>query len=94
MYSGAGLQLMKRSFMIDVIYAPLQKVDTDLAQNSSLKRYAVYLDAGRGNLCTVRHCFLDWARLHTIRDGKPVLRGAAGRTIAFGVSASQCGASR
>ena len=79
----AGLQLMRRTFFTDTLYAPLQKADIDLEGNHSLRLYGAYLAfAWQGGV--VRGCFLSWNRHWAMRDSKIVRRNQT-KTTAIGV---------
>ena len=80
----AGLQLMRRSFVIDALYAPIQKVDMDLSGNVSSKLYHHYLQ--HDGPAMVTRSFLQWSRDWTIRDGKKTRRAKQfGKKTAIGV---------
>ena len=83
----ASLPLMKRSFQIDVVFAPIQRVDTDMDSNNSLLLYKAYLDSHQLGGCSfyeVHAAFLDWCRVWRL-EGKRLVQRAARKTIAIGV---------
>ena len=83
----AGLPLMKRSFLIDAVYAPVQKPELDLKSNNSLKMYGQYVRTwllGEVPTFVVETCFLEWCRKWKLDGEKMILRNQA-KTTAIGV---------
>ena len=79
----ASLQLMRRTFYVDAVYAPLQKADMDLEQNVTLRLYGTYLKHGWPG-AIVEQSFLTWSRFWAMRDGKVQPR-CRKKTTAIGV---------
>ena len=68
----AGLQLMRRSFGIEPLYAPVPRTDIDLEQNTSLRLYGHYLKhwcpGGVVPMLQVTKNLLQWARTWRLYD--------------------------
>jgi len=84
----ATLPLMKRSFRVGDVYAPVPKDDVDLDQNDSYKFYAAYLRFSRGTSKPPRvdMSFLEFARRYRVVKGVAQQRRLpSGIMIAIGV---------